>query len=118
MNSNLFQTKWDFSSKILNTRLLGRFVAISYFIYKHEGSLRGFYKKNSGIFKIFKNHILLKSYFRNSIIHIPSLGSREVPQQILPDRFSRFDVYWIQTDKQSDKQTDKQTDKPNLYIDI
>ena len=29
-----------------------------------------------------------------------------------PDRFSRFDVYWIQTDRQ----TDKQTDKPNLYI--
>ena len=31
-----------------------------------------------------------------------------------PDRFSRFDVYWIQTDKQ----TDRQTDKPNLYIDL
>ena len=31
-----------------------------------------------------------------------------------PDRFSRFDVYWIQTNKQ----TDRQTDKPNLYIDI
>ena len=30
-----------------------------------------------------------------------------------PDRFSRFDVYWIQTSKQ----TDTQTDKPNLYID-
>ena len=30
-----------------------------------------------------------------------------------PDRFSRFDVYWIQTNKQ----TPKQTDKPNLYID-
>ena len=27
-----------------------------------------------------------------------------------PDRFSRFDVHWIQTDKQ--------TDKPNLHIDI
>ena len=27
-----------------------------------------------------------------------------------PDRFSRFDVYWIQTDRQ--------TDKPNLYIDV
>jgi len=27
-----------------------------------------------------------------------------------PDRFSPFDVYWIQTNKQ--------TDKPNLYIDI
>ena len=26
-----------------------------------------------------------------------------------PDRFSRFDVYWIQTNRQ--------TDKPNLYID-
>ena len=30
-----------------------------------------------------------------------------------PDRFSRFDVYWIQIDRQ----TNKQTDKPNLYID-
>ena len=27
-----------------------------------------------------------------------------------PDRFSRFDVYWIQTNKQ----TDRQTDKPNF----
>ena len=27
-----------------------------------------------------------------------------------PDRFSRFDVYWIQTNKQ--------TNKPNLYIDL
>ena len=34
-----------------------------------------------------------------------------------PDRFSRFDVYWIQTDKQTNRQTNKQTDKPNLYID-
>ena len=25
-----------------------------------------------------------------------------------PDRFSRFDVYWIQTDKQTDRQTDRQ----------
>ena len=31
-----------------------------------------------------------------------------------PDRFSRFDVYWIQTNRQKDKQTDK----PNLYIDL
>ena len=28
-----------------------------------------------------------------------------------PDRFSRFDIYGIQTDRQ----TPKQTDKPNLY---
>ena len=25
-----------------------------------------------------------------------------------PDRFSRFDVYWIQTNKQTNKQTDRQ----------
>ena len=31
-----------------------------------------------------------------------------------PDRFSRFDVYWIQTNRQ----TDRRTDKPNLYIYI
>ena len=31
-----------------------------------------------------------------------------------PDRFSRFDVYWIQTNRQ----TDRQTDKPNLYKDV
>ena len=34
-----------------------------------------------------------------------------------PDRFSRFDVYWIQTNKPTNRQTDRQTDKPNLYID-
>ena len=31
-----------------------------------------------------------------------------------PDRFSRFDVYLLDTNKQ----TDKQTDKPNLYIEV
>ena len=31
-----------------------------------------------------------------------------------PVRFCRFDVYWIQTNRQ----TDTQTDKPNLYIDV
>ena len=35
-----------------------------------------------------------------------------------PDRFSRFDVYWIQTNQQTNRQTDRQTDKPNLYIDV
>ena len=34
-------------------------------------------------------------------------------KKIGPDRFSRFDVYWIQTNRQ----TNRQTDKPNLYID-
>ena len=35
--------------------------------------------------------------------------SRMSHKKIGPDRFSRFDVYWIQTDRH--------TDKPNLYID-
>ena len=48
--------------------------------------------------------------FEILIIHKPSLWSRDVPQKIWPDRFSRFDVYWIQTNKQ--------TDTPNLYIDL
>jgi len=29
------------------------------------------------------------------------MGSREVPQKFGPDRFSHFDVYLIQRDKQS-----------------
>ena len=33
-----------------------------------------------------------------------------------PDRFSRFDVYWIQTNKQTNKQTDKQTDRQAKFI--
>ena len=35
-------------------------------------------------------------------------------KKIGPDRFSRFDVYWIQTDRHPDKHHDK----PNLYIDM
>ena len=33
-----------------------------------------------------------------------------------PDRFSRFDVYWIQTNRQTDKQTDRQTDRQAKFI--
>ena len=57
---------------------------------------------------------LWRQIFETLIIHKPSLGSLE---KFGPDRFSRFDVYWIQTDRQTDKQTNGQTDKPNLYID-
>ena len=45
-----------------------------------------------------------RQFFEILIIHKPSLGSREIPQKIGPDRVSRFDVYWIQTDKQTNKQ--------------
>jgi len=33
-----------------------------------------------------------------------------------PDQFSRFDVYWIQTDRQTDRQTNRQTSQ--IYIKI
>ena len=60
------------------------------------------------------NQILLEDNFKILIIHNPSLGSCEVQQKkIGPNLFSRFDVYWIQTNRQ----TNKMTDKPNLYID-
>ena len=45
-----------------------------------------------------------RQIFEILIIHKPSLGSLDVPQKIGPDRFSRFDFYWIQTDRQTDRQ--------------
>ena len=40
--------------------------------------------------------------------------SCEGPYKFWTNRFSRFDVYWIQTYKQ----TNRHQDKPSLYIDI
>ena len=59
------------------------------------------------MFKIFKNRILMEARqsYENLIIHKPSLGSHEVQHQIGPDRFSRFDVNWTQTDTQTNRQT-------------
>ena len=34
-----------------------------------------------------------------------------------PDRFSLFDVYWIQTNKQTNRQTDRQAKFIYRYID-
>jgi len=53
--------------------------------------------------KTFKTHFF-KFY------HIFSYGHVMSHTKFGPDRFSRFDVYWIQTNKQ--------TDKPNLYIEV
>ena len=57
----------------------------------------------------------LKTHFFEflSFINLPWDNAR-CHTKFGPDRFSRFDVYWIQTDRQ----TDRQTDKPNLYIDF
>ena len=42
-----------------------------------------------------------RQIFENLIIHKPSLGSSDDPQKFGPDRFSRFEVYWIQTERQA-----------------
>ena len=39
--------------------------------------------------------------FEILIIHEPFQGPREIPQKIGPDRLSRLDVYWIQTERQA-----------------
>ena len=54
--------------------------------------------------KFNKDRILMETIFEILIIHKPSLWSRDVPQKNGPDRFSHFDVYWIQTNKQTDRQ--------------
>ena len=56
--------------------------------------------------KFYKIKKLLNTNFQ-ILIHKPSLVSREVTQKFKPDRFSRFDVYWIQTDRQTPKQARK-----------
>ena len=67
-------------------------------------------KKNiRGFSKFNENLIYLEAIFEILIIHKPSLGSHGVTQKIWADRFSRFDLYWIQINRL--------TDKPNLYID-
>jgi len=52
------------------------------------------------------------------MIHKPSLMSCEVPQKFEPDRFSRFNIYWIHTNKQTYRQTDKQSIYVDTYIYI
>ena len=56
----------------------------------------------SWIFNIKKNYE--NKNFITQIIHTPFLGSRKVPQKLWA-RSVRFDVYWIQTDKQTHKKS-------------
>ena len=66
----------------------------------------GFSKKNSWIFKIFKNRILMGGKFLKILSFINLPWAYVMSQKKFgPDRFSRFDVYWIQTNKQTDTMT-------------
>ena len=51
-----------------------------------------------------KSEFLWRQIFEILIIHKPSLlpcGHVMSHKKFGPDRFSRFDVYWIQTDRQA-----------------
>ena len=71
--------------------------------------IRGFSRKISWIFKIFKNLMTIEFWWRQIfeilIFHKPSLGSLDVPQKIWARSVQPF---WRLLD------TNKQTDKPNL----
>ena len=70
-----------------------------------------FIKKIRRFLKNFKfyNKKTYKQFFLILTIYKPSLRSRDFHQKFGPDRFSRFDVYWVQTNIQ--------TPKLNLSID-
>ena len=71
-----------------------------------------FIKKKFVDFQNFqKSNFWWRQIFENLIIHKPSTWSHARSRKKFgPDRSSRFDLYWIQTNRQ--------TDKPNLYIEV
>ena len=78
--------------QIMYSRRLGCFALIFYFNCGHclQTKFRGFYNK--------------KGFSKFSIIEFCYRQSRDFPQKFGLDRFSRFDGYWIQTNRQSDRQ--------------
>ena len=93
------------------TRLLGRFTPIFHF---HRENVLFVYivkqkrKQNFVVFQIFKNIILIEANLRIWSSRNLPWGHARFHKKIGPDRFSRFDVYWIQTDTNHEKQTDRQ----------
>ena len=85
-------------TKYIFTRILERFASIFYFNCEHV-LIVNIEKQRKINFADFQN---LKKFYKNKNIHKPSLGSRDVTQKIFGlDRFSRFDDYWIQTNRQT-----------------
>ena len=89
----------------LLSRPLGRFAPIFYFNCEHvlivnikkqrRKKFCGIYKKKFADFQDLKNLIFLQKY-------------KLLYTNFFNLMFSRFDVYWMQTDRQSNKQTYKQ----------
>ena len=102
--------------RALLSRLLGRFEPIFYLNCEHVlfvYILKQRRKKFSGFLKKIKTFKTLFLKFL-SFINLP-WGSVRSQKKFGPDRFSRFEVYWIQTNKQKDKQTNRQTER-QIYI--
>ena len=96
--------------RALLSRFLGRFAPIFYFICKnkiHRASpCKQITKKNFADFQNFQKSNFDRGKFLKilSFINFP-WDHMMSHKKFGPDRFSRFDVYWIQTDKQTNKQT-------------
>ena len=79
-----------------------------YILKQRRKKFRGLLKKNSRIFKIFKNFTKIKTFKHKflkfwSFIKLP-WGHVMSYTKLGPDRFSRYDVYWIQANRQTDRQ--------------
>ena len=96
-------------TKLLITRILGRFALIFYlncdhvlFVYILKQRRKNFADFQELNFftklKTFKTLFLFLSFITLPCDHVMSHKKFE------PDRFSRFDVYWIQTNGQTDRQ--------------
>ena len=75
------------------TRLLGHFAPIFHFHCEHV------------LFVYIEEKIAVKNFF-----------FVDFHKKFGPERFSRFDVYWIQTNKHTNRQTPKQTDSQAKFI--
>ena len=90
-------------------RVLGRFAPIFYFNCEHflfmyivkQKQTNKFYKNNRVFSKFSEIKICYSLIFENlSSINLP-WGHARTHKKIGPDQFSRFSVYWIQTNRQA-----------------
>ena len=63
-----------------------------------------FIKKFRGLIKFNEIEFCWRPIFESLIIHRPSQGHVRSHKNVMSDRFSRFGVYWIQTNKQTPRQ--------------
>ena len=99
------------------SRLSGRFASILYFNCEHflfvyivkqeQKKFADLILKNRGFSKLNGNRILLEAIYYFDHPNLPLVYVRS-HTKFGPDWFSRFDVYWIQTNIQTNKQTDRQ----------